>query len=101
MSEYGTALASEARLKILQLLRRAGEQPLNHELLQRALESMAIRMSSAQIRAELAFLQEVRTVRLIDVGPLVLAELTERGHDVARGLSTIGGIDRHVPGDGR
>ena len=101
MSQYGNTLASDARLKILQLLRKAGEMPLNHELLQSALLSMGIRMTASQVRAELDYLAEVGTVTLLPVGPLIVAELTERGHDVARGLSVVTGITRHVPGTGQ
>jgi Fe2+ or Zn2+ uptake regulation protein len=101
MPSYGDHLASTARLKILQLLRKSGEQPLNHELLQLALESMAIRMTADQVRAELNWLKDVHAVTLVDVGPLVVADLTERGADIARGLATIPGVDRHVPGSGR
>ena len=101
MSAYGDTLAADARLKILQLLRKAGEAPLNHELLQLALLSMSIRMTAAQVRAELQYLSEVGTVILQNVGPLLVAELTERGSDVARGLSVVTGIARHVPGTGQ
>lgn len=101
MSAYGDTLATEARLKILRLLLKAGENPLNHELLQLALGSMSIRMSADQVRAELGWLADTRCITTVDVGPLVVAELTERGADVAKGLSQIAGVARHVPGSGQ
>lgn len=101
MSAYGNTLAEDARLKILRLLLKAGEAPLNHELLQAALMSMSIRITSDQVKQELSLLQDYRCVTLLDVGPLVVAELTERGHDVARGLSQIRGVSLHVPGSGQ
>lgn len=101
MSAYGDTLATEARLKILRLMRQSGEAPLNHELLQMALLSMSVRMTADQVRAELGWLEDARCVKLINVGPLVVAELTERGSDVARGLSVLPGVARHVPGSGQ
>lgn len=98
---YGDALAADARLKILQLLRRAGEQPLNHEVVRLALETMSIRMTNEQVRNEFAWLAEMGTVTVMPVAHLTVASLTERGDDVARGLSVIAGITRHVPGSGR
>lgn len=90
----------EARLKILRLLRGANEQPLNHELLASGLQSTGMRISADQVRTELAWLAEQSCVKLIAVAHLSVAELLPRGMDVAKGLTEIPGIDRHIPGSG-
>jgi hypothetical protein len=100
MSSWSEENAKAARLKMLQLLAGASGYSANNELLQAGLAAMGIRLSSAAVRAELAFLEECGTVKLMDVGPLVVAELTERGLDVSKGLSSLRGIDRPVPGSG-
>lgn len=97
---FADGMASAARLKMLQLLEKAAGYSLNNNILHTALASMGIRLSSAAVRAELSFLEECGTVKLMDVGTMVVAELTERGLDVARGNSTMRGIDRPVPGSG-
>ena len=98
MSLYGDFLAEDARLRILQLLRKSGEQPLNHEVLTTALQSMGVRISKTQVRNELRYLEEVRAVTLVDAGHLLVATLTERGDDAATGLSRLPGVMQHVPG---
>lgn len=100
MNGFGAAMQTAMRLKMLQLLAQANGYSMNHELLQNALGAVGIRATSDQVRAELGWLEQVTTVKLMDVGTLVVAELTERGLDVARGLSIVRGIDRPVPGNG-
>lgn len=99
MSSWNEELAKAARLKMLQLLRKSG-MPINHEAMQIALESMGLRLSMDQVRAEMVWLGEVGTVTLIAVAHLTVAELTDKGNDVAKGVSRVPGIDVHVPGAG-
>ena len=100
MNGFGAAMQTAMRRKMLQLLAQANGYSMNHELMQNALGAVGIRATGDQVRAELGWLEQVTTVKLMDVGTLVVAELTERGLDVARGLSIVRGIDRPVPGNG-
>lgn len=100
MTEFSQKLARDARLKTLQLLDQAERVPLNHSTLQTALYSMSVRLSGDQVRTELSWLSEVGAVRLTEAGSLVIAELTERGRDLARGHASIPGISVPDPGAG-
>lgn len=101
MTSFAQVIVSEARLRILRLLLKANEQPLNHEILAMGLNSMGLRMTIDQVRAELHWLAEMRTVTILTVGHMAVAEITQRGMDVAKGLSQIAGIDLYVPGSGQ
>lgn len=101
MSDFADVMVASARLKLLQLLAGAPAYSANNEVLQLGLASMGLRLSADQVRSELAWLEEQRTVKLLDVGMMVVAVLTERGLDVSRGTSSIRGIERPVPGSGR
>lgn len=96
---FGEHQQSAVRLKMLQLLRKSG-MAINHEAMQIALESMGIRMSIDQVRAEMQWLGEMGTVTLMPVAHLTVAEITDKGNDVAKGLSRVPGIDVFVPGTG-
>lgn len=93
MTQFLQRLVTEARLKILQLLIEASPQPLNHRTLQTALASLSVRLSTDQVRVELAWLAEAGAVTLVTAGPLVVAELTERGRDIGKGHATMPGVD--------
>lgn len=100
MSAFGDVLVTAARLKLLQLLAEAKGYQANNYMLKVGLQSIGINLSDDQVRTELAWLEDQRTLKLVDMGPMIVAELTERGHDVSKGLSLIRGIDRPVPGAG-
>jgi Fe2+ or Zn2+ uptake regulation protein len=100
MSDFEKAAIEAARLKMLELLAQTAGYSANNEIIQTALAAMGLRLSAASVRAELGFLEDCATVKLVDVGHLVVAELTERGLDVSKGLSSMRGIARPVPGSG-
>jgi repressor of nif and glnA expression len=96
---FGDQQQSTVRLKMLRLLRKSG-MAINHEAMQIALESMGIRMSMDQVRAEMVWLGDMGTVTLLPVAHLTVAEITDKGNDVAKGVSRVPGIDVFVPGAG-
>lgn len=100
MKSFLQAAIEAARLKILELLQQTNGYALNNQVIESGLDAMGMRHSASVIRAELGWLEEVGAVTLMDVGPVVVATLTERGHDIARGLSVVRGIARPVPGSG-
>jgi Fe2+ or Zn2+ uptake regulation protein len=99
MNEFTISVSETARLKILQLLRKSGVA-INHETLQIALESMSIRLSLHQIKAEMQFLADVGCVTSMQVAHLFVIEISDKGNDVAKGISRIPGIAPFVPGSG-
>ena len=101
MSDFQETLIQQARLKMLTLLKEAKGYSLNHQIVQMALDAMGIRLTADQVRAEINWLASVRCVTTIDMGSMLVAELTERGHDTAKGLLEIRGIARPVPGSGQ
>lgn len=101
MNEFAISVSETARLKILQLLRGANEYSANNQMLQMGLDAIGLRISASQVRAELGWLSDVGAVQLHPVATLIVAILTERGSDIAKGISQIAGVARPLPGDGK
>jgi len=70
---------------------------MNESLLTDLTESYGFTPSRDRVRTELAWLAEQGLVTL-DEGNIIIAKLTERGADVARGRVTVPGIKRPSPG---
>lgn len=85
------------RLAVLQLLVGAAGYQANDSVIAQALAALGLPCSRDQLRGHLAWLEEVRLVMLIASGTLTVAELTERGNDVAAGRSAIAGVQRPGP----
>ncbi len=99
---YLERIAEERRLVILRLLYELPEQRANSSSLYHALDGMAMHASRADVRAELHWLaaadRELVVVEDITPpaadSPLLLARLTERGADCAKGKVTVHGVQR-------
>jgi hypothetical protein len=102
MSAFADIVVEQMRRDILRLLAAQPNYAANNVVLGLALERVhALRVTADQIRAELAWLAQLRLVSLIALNNTTsMVALTERGSDVAKGLSTIPGIAALVPGDG-
>ncbi len=85
------------RLATLQLLAGAPAYQANDAVIAQALAAMGLACSRDQLRAHLGWLEEVRLVSLVDLSALKVAELTERGADVAAGRSFLAGVQRPQP----
>lgn len=97
LSNYAEGFARHLRLALLQLLAEASEYSLNSIILTDSIGQIGMNASAAQVRTELAWLKELGLVTIVDLAPMQVATLTERGHDVARGRSIVPGVSRPAP----
>lgn len=94
-------LQEDRRLVILRLLGEQISYKANSSVLTTALDHFGHAMSRDRVRTELAWLAEQGLVRLSQAtadGAVLLAELTERGHEVKDGLANVPGVARPRPG---
>lgn len=91
---FAERLHEDRRLVLLRILAELPGYRANSSVLALALDSFGHSVSRDYVRTELAWLQEQGLVRLEDMGPVQLATLTERGHDVTRGAVIVPGVAR-------
>jgi hypothetical protein len=97
---YSETVAQSRRICILRLLEGQAEYQTNESVLQMALEQFGFAESRDKIRTDLAWLEEQGVITTRDVGDkklMVVAQLTPRGADVAKGRVTVPGIQRPSP----
>lgn len=94
MADFAQYLREDMRLVLLRILNELPEYRANSSVLTTALDRLGHAATRDQVRTELAWLQEQSLVTTEDVGPVVVAALTERGSDVARGRARVPGIKR-------
>ncbi len=99
MSYLTDAFLPHLRLTLLRILAEAPGYCANSSILHQAVNSMGLRASRDQVKAELAWLTEQRAVTTQEpaIG-LVVATLSERGMDVQSGCSTLPGVQKPSPG---
>lgn len=97
--DYNAFVAEDRRLVILRVLQRQPDYRANSSVLQLALERLGHGVSRDQVRSDLAWLAEQQLVRTIPVeeAAVVVAVLTERGGDVAKGVAVVPGVKRPSP----
>lgn len=91
---YADFLRQDMRLVILRLLAELPAYRANSSMLNAALDSYGHTASRDQVKTELAWLAEQGAVSLDDIGPVLVATLTERGQDIAAGRTRVPGIKR-------
>jgi len=94
-SDLATKLLAEQRLAVLQLLVDQPSGSANDAALCEALNAMSHVVSRDRMRELLFWLQAQGALHLLDLrmsSGLVVATLTERGHDIALGRSRIAGV---------
>lgn len=99
--DFATRVREQARLKILVCLAAAPQSTAADVLLHRALHDEGVYVAMGSLRVELAWLNEqgfVVTQRPGGESGVTIATLTERGLDVAEGLSFPPGVARPRPG---
>jgi hypothetical protein len=94
MTHYAEFLREDIRLVILRLLSEMVTYRANSSVLTMALDSYGHTLSRDQVKTELHWLAEQSVLTLSDVGPVLVATLTERGQDVAAGRARVPGIKR-------
>lgn len=102
MNSLADIMVQQMRRDILRLLAAQPGYSANNVVLGLALESVhGLRLTADQIRAELAWLEQLRLVTLLKLNhETSMVTLTERGNDIAQGRATIPGIAALLPGSG-
>lgn len=84
----------DRRLVILRLLAEAAGTTANDSMLDSALGQVGHKVSRDTVRGDLSWLNEQGLIQLDDVGTILVAELTGRGEDVAKGEATHAGVKK-------
>lgn len=96
--DYGKHFSEHMRIALLRVLVGAPACKANSSILHSAMDALGLTATRDQIRSELAWLAEQRLVTTAEPGAgLVVATLTERGHDVAEGRTIAPGVQRPTP----
>lgn len=85
------------RLTILRCLHEQADFRLNESVLLDELHAYSFNLSADELRGELSWLVEQSLLMQDKIGNLVIAELTERGADVAMGRTVTYGVKRPRP----
>lgn len=94
MSQYAHFLREDIRLVILRLLVEMTAYRANSSVLTMALDNYGHTLSRDQVKTQLQWLAEQGALTLADVGPVLVATLTEHGQDIAAGRARVPGIKR-------
>ncbi len=89
----------DRRLAELRYLSEQNDYSMNDSVMQTALESIGHSVSREVILADFSFLQELGLIYQDEVlkGRVIVAHLTGRGEDVAKGRTTVPGIKKPRP----
>lgn len=94
MKTYAERLLEDRRLVLLRLLEDLPGYMSNSSVLTKLLPSFGHLVSRDVVRGQIAWLAEQGLVKADDVDDVTVVTLTERGLDVARGLSIVPGVAR-------
>jgi len=94
---YAELLQENRRLHILRTLADAPAYTANEEILVAMLAGQGVAGTQDQVTADMEWLAETGLCRLEDLGDALLGTITERGLDVARGLTAVRGVRRPSP----
>lgn len=90
-------LQEDRRLVILRILNESAGYTANDSILDTALDAYGHKVSRDVVKAELDWLQEMGLLQLKDVAGTKVAEITQRGIDVAEGQAVVSGVKRPRP----
>jgi hypothetical protein len=92
---FAERLREDRRLVLLRVLADQVQYMANSSVLTMALSSWGHAVSRDQVKTELRWLEEQSLVRIDELpADVLLAHLTERGHDVAAGRAVVPGVSR-------
>jgi len=94
MSKFADYLREDQRLVILRVLIDMPSYRSNSSILYNVLDQFGHSPSRDQVKGELAWLAEQGLVEVEDVSGLLVATLTARGQDVAKGRVMVPGVKR-------
>lgn len=98
MSNFAQFETEMRRREILVALANDPDYTINEGLLLRVLAEQGIGTSADQLRTDLAWLAEQGLIRLRDIGEVQVAQVLQRGVDVANGAARVPGVARPAPG---
>ena len=97
MTDFGDILDHSLRLTLLRLLAEAPGYRSNTAVLHTAARSLGFHVSRDKITGQVDWLQEQSLVKCEQIIGVTVAEITQRGLDVANGLATVTGVARPSP----
>lgn len=97
MADYNEHLRRHRRLTILRILNSAQAYSANESLLHGMLPNLGFNPTRDTVRGDLTWLGEQELIRVDEPGGLMIAELSERGAEVAEGRATHPGVAKPSP----
>ncbi len=91
---FAERMDEDRRLVILRILADSLGYKANSSVVCNLLDGYGHAVSRDYVKTQLAWLAEQQLLTIDDVGPILVAELTERGQDVARGRAVVPGVKR-------
>jgi|LNFM01.1.fsa_nt_gb repressor of nif and glnA expression len=91
---FADIVTEDRRLVLLRILREQNARRANSSVLTAAMDHYGHAITRDYTRTQLRWLEEQGLVQLEDVGPVLVATLTERGAECARGLAVVDGVAR-------
>lgn len=91
---YSQLVTEQARLVILRVLTELNGYTSNNSIITDLLKAWGVQLSHDQTKTQLRWLEEQGLVTIEDINGVLIATLTERGEDVAKGLATVDGVKR-------
>jgi repressor of nif and glnA expression len=101
MPSLNQIVTEESRRDILQMLEQDADYSHNENIIQMGLERLGHNFTIDRVRTELRWLQEQGLLEIDDLGDtlgdMLVAKLTRRGQDIAKGRGRVDGIARLRP----
>lgn len=95
---YEKDVAEHFRLGLLRALAEQAGYTCNDALLTSILEGFGLRKSRDYTKSQLRFLETIEAVTIEEAGSVLVATLTQRGHDHVERLIVLDGVKRRKPG---
>ncbi|TBB53411.1 hypothetical protein ELH44_06890 [Rhizobium ruizarguesonis] len=94
MTDFNEFLTQDARLVILRALTEQPDGRLNESLLSQVLDVYAHHRSREWIRQQLRYLADLGSVKITEVGPIMIAAITRLGVDHVERRTELEGVKR-------
>lgn len=95
MKSFAEMMVEDQRLVILRVLSDLPGYCANSSILAAGMTQMGHQISRDQVKTHMRWLQEQQLLSVEEpVQGVLVAKLTERGHDVANGLAVVPGVKR-------
>lgn len=99
MTDYFQYTMGHVRLAVLRALLEAPTHAINDSMLSSTMETLGLPVTRDQLRGQLGWLEEQGLINLLrPTDTLLVAQLRERGGEVALGKARVDGVQRPSPG---